>query len=342
MKTEEMVTVVTAENFKLLPLATQKLITDLSKDLKISGLNILNPLVENMAIIEGFKAIKYNAEDETTVDQYAEAKSFIRSFRAATGKAKSELKRPLLDTGKKLDLIEKTFIGAATEVHDELDLEFKPYLDEVQRKKDEALAKKNAATTAKIKELTEETTAQQIALQRSILFNKYNSMNQNILNDIITKVDNYSKDALQYELLTLNNTEFEWMESDRMILLPEQHQELLDGFDKIRKTCIGMITGKMNELTLLKEKEEAELVDKAKREESQKAMETATNFIAPSIAVVRSQSFRDAFEEQMNSTIKYISNLDTVTEKEEKAQKSSIAGLQSYSMKIISYLDEKN
>jgi len=325
-----------------LPLATQKLITDLSKDLKISGLNILNPLVEAMATIEGFRAIKYNSEDETTIEQYAEAKAFIRSFRARTKEAKSDLKKPLLDTGKKLDLIEKTFVGEATNVHDELDVEFKPYLDEVQRKKDEALAKKNAATTAKIKELTEETTAQQIALQRSIIFNKYNSMNQNILNDIITKTDNYSKDALQQELLTLNNTDFELEEKDKNILLEDQVFELKSGFNKIVATCVNMIKSKMVELTLLKEREDAEILDKAKREQSQKALETATNFMAPSVATIKSQSFRDAFEEQMNATIKYISNLDTVTEKEEKAQKSSVAGLQSYSAKIISYLDEKN
>lgn len=342
MKTEDTVTVVKAENFKALPLATQKLIIDLSKDLKISGLNILNPLVENMAIIEGFKAIKYNAEDEGTVEQYAEAKAFIRSFRARTKEAKSDLKKPLLDTGKKLDLIEKTFVNAATGVHDELDLEFKPYLDEIQRKKDEALAKKNAATTAKIKELTEETTAQQIALQRSILFNKYNTMNQNILNDIISKVENYSKDSLQIELMTLNNTEFEWLETDRMILLPEQHQELIDGFDKIRKTCINMITSKMTELTLLKEREDAEIADKIKREQATKEIEKASNFIAPSISTSQSQSFRDAFEEQMNSTIKYIAELTVRSDRENKAQQSSIAGLRSYSAKIISYLDEEN
>ena len=137
-KNEEptMITVINTDEFKKLPPSTQKLITKLTKDLKVSGLNLLNPLVESMVIIDGFKAIKYDAENAETIQQYKDAKATIRSFNASTRKAKKEIKAPLLATGKDLDRIEKTFLEEAKEIQEKyLDVEFKPYIDEEERKK---------------------------------------------------------------------------------------------------------------------------------------------------------------------------------------------------------------
>jgi len=337
------VTVMQTEQFALLPKATQALITKLSKDLKVDGLNLFNPLIESMVTIEGFKELKFEAENELCIQQYKDAKAFTRSFNARTKEAKQKLKAPLLATGKDIELIAKTFLASAKDIYEEhLLVEFKPYLDEVEDKKQKALDKKNAATTAKIAELSEQTTDQKVALERSNIYRTYSSSFQEFLNTTIEKVDTYSIEALEQEKVNIKGSSFTLSEEHTNTLLPDQIENLRESYNGIMATSLRLIESKIEEVDMkLKiakttEKENAEPIG-------------AGEFIVPSNEEVEestcpppAESFKQEFQRHMEALVDTMSNMKTITDKEARAKSSAIAGLGNYMLKIITFLENED
>jgi hypothetical protein len=314
-----------AEEFDALPLETQKMIKSLSDDLNVKQLSVFNPLVEAMAIIEGFNELSYEADNEECIEQYKEAKKFVGSFNSSTKKAKSTLKKPFLETGKKLDKIEKTFLERAKEVMEKVNEEFKPYLDEKAEKARLAEEKKNKASLDKIAELNEQSVEQSLVIERSKIYNSYLNFNQSMLDGIIEKVDSYSEDALKTLLEGLNEKELGIPQEHENILFEDQVENLTVSFNKMKETCIRMIKMRLSEIE----------ADKAPTPTSEAP---APTFTVPSIE--SPQSFGKSFMEIMKVTVANIELLPVITDKEKKAKLSVIGGLQGYTLKILNYIDD--
>lgn len=349
MKAEETITVVNVDDFKKLPVATQKIITDLTKDLKVTGLNVLNPLVENMAIIEGFKAIKYVEDSEECITQYKDAKAFIRSFRAETGRAKTALKKPFLETGKKLDLIEKTFVNGATAVHDMLDLEFKSYLEAELEKANEKLAKKNSESIAYVSGLEESNKKQQDIIVRINLFNKAKSDIQKYLDDALANAETYSELALVMEIGKYMAIDVDYNSDEFEVLTEEQKTELKSLETKTVDAAKRILTLAKEEVIrnnsvnrdafgnkLLTPEEAFEPV--AEEDKIPERPPLPGNGFIPAIkdALTLGDYMTMHFEELVNS----LEAFQSENEVEIKTKEVAIKGIQSYLVKLLNYLNE--
>ena len=254
---------------------------------------------------------------------WKESKKFFGSFNQSTKKAKTKLKKPFLETGRKLDTIEKTFLGRAKEIWELVDSEFKPYLDEKERLKKESEERKNKAQIDKINELSEQTVEQNLVIERAKIYKKYNDANQDILNDILEKTENYSEASLQIELRTLKQSTFDIPDEDRNILLDDQIFNLKESYESIIRSSVRMIEMRIKEM---------------KEDKPMSTPEAPTvDFIAPSTQ--EPITFAKAFMEIMKEATDKIELLPTTTEREKQAQQSSIGGLQGYTLKILNYLE---
>jgi hypothetical protein len=325
----ETITVVSTEHFKSLPEETQKMITALSSDFGKDQMNTFNPLVEAMATMEGFNNLKYVEDDTEAIEQYKGAKKFSGSFNSSTREAKKKLKAPFLATGKKLDAIEKTFLARSKEIMENVNKEFQPYLDAKAEKAAIALAKKNKATSDKIKELSESQINQNIVIQRSKTFTTYTTANQKMLDDVIEKVDNWSEDALKEELSILQEKTINIPQEDTNILLDDQVVNLTKSFNQMHSTCVRMINMRLQEI------ENNKKIPEAKNDSVPAPPEP---FNIPSVE--DPQSFGRSFTEIMNTAIGNIELLPTITEKEGQAKTSVIGGLQGYILQILNFIDD--
>jgi hypothetical protein len=325
------VTVLNMEEFKKLPKETQKIITSLSEDFGVKQLNVFNPLVEAMVTMEGFSTIKYEPENKESISQYKEAKKYSGNFNATTRKTKKELKAPLLATGKKLDAIEKVFLERSKDIMEIVNSEFQSYLDEKEEKAKIASDKKNAAAINKINELSEETVAQNLVIARNKAFTSYQASNQEMLDSVIERVDNWSANALTVELDAIDVRELVILEADSNILLDDQIENLNVSFNKMKETCVRMIKMRLTEIE--NEKKASEPI-----KEEEAIAPIPPTFNVPSIE--DPQSFGKSFTEIMNKAVADINLLPTITEKEAEAKKSVTAGLNGYTLKILNYIGD--
>ena len=330
---KETMTVYEAEHFKALPKETQKLIESLSKELQVKQLNVLNPLVEAMATIEGFSKIKYQADNEESVQQYKDSKKYIGSFNASTKKAKSALKKPFLETGRKLDKIEKMFLERAKNVMQALEEEFKPYVDEQEKLKQEREEKKNKAILDKVAELSESDTKQKLVIERSKVYNKHSSENQAMLDDVMAKVETFSEMALKLELSKIEKRELVIPVEEENLLLDDQVVNLKTSFESMKKSCIRMIDLRLKEIEIEK--------SKPKETEEPKATnpEPPEDVIVHSHEHVKGEAFSTAFSRVMQNAVNQIEIIPVVNDREKQAKISAVGAMQGYLIKILNYLD---
>lgn len=323
---KEPLTVVQAEHFDSLPKETQKQIKSLSTDFNTKQLNKFNPLVEAMATIEGFKNIKYVPDDVTCIEQYKEAKKFKGSFNTSVKDTHGILKKPILETGRKLDTIKKTFMERNEEVWKMVETEFKPYLDEQARIKQEKEDKKNKASLDKIAELNEQTIEQNIVIERSKIFKKYSDANQTMLENILEKVESYSEMALTLELKKLNSKVYQIPEEDKNLLLDDQIENLEKSFESMRTTCVRMINMRLVEM-------QGEKIFTTDKEET--PVVSAPSMEGPI-------SFPRALKEIFDKAINDVELLPVTTEAEKQAKSSCVGGLQGYLLKLLNFIAEKD
>lgn len=324
--TDKTIIVYETKSFDSLPKETQKMIKSLSDEFNVKQLNVFNPLVEAMATIEGFTELIYKPDDETCIEQYKEAKKFFGSFNSSTKKTKSKLKKPILETGRKLDTIEKTFLGRAKEIWESVDEEFKPYLEEKERLKAEADERKNKAQIDKIKELSEQQTDQAIIIERNNIYSKHNKFIQNMLDVLVDKIDTYSEKALNIELETIQKTILEIPQEDINLLFEDQVETLNLLFERMKATCLRMVNMRIVEITQEKQVEQPEA--------------PTVDFIVKS--TMKEMTFAQAFIEIMNKAVEDVKLLPPTNEKEVQAKTSIIGGLQGYLLKILNFLDDEN
>lgn len=337
-----MIPIVELEQYKLLPKPTQALIKDLSGDLKSSSLTVFNPLVEAMASIEAFKTIKYKEDDDDSIKAFKDAKSAIRSFRASTKEAKSTLKAPFLEIGKKLDTIEKTFIERATKILDELELEFKPYLDEEQRKKEELEARKNAEQTEKIEKLNEESSANAIIIKRMHIKSKYDSFIFGIGRDITSKLQTYSKEALKEELKLILIADLVIPQEEQEYLLREQIDELNQNFASAIHSATQLLEMKIsameNPTTYTPAPTPVYAPMDTPQESLLEVIEDVESIFTPPLSKDDPEWFKINILDIFTDTIESINNLETKTQKEDNVKSQTIASLLTLQGKIDAFL----
>lgn len=319
------IVVVQSEHFKALPEATQELITSLSTELNVQSLNTLNPLVEAMATLEGFTKLKYVEGDEASIQSYKDAKKATGSFNQSTKKAKAALKKPYLETGRKIDSIEKAFLKRSKEIAELLAEEFKSYLDEQARIKKEKEDKKNKDILDKVKDLNEQTVEQSLIIQRNKIYQRYVDANQTMLNTVMSQIDTYSQEALT----DLKSSFFEPLEiaqEDQNILLEDQVVNLRASYKAMCESAVRMIEAKLQEFEkhALQPNPEPTQIEVVEEEE------------------VQGLSFQNRFSFLMQELIEKIEKINTVSDIEEKAKQAAIRGLGNYSLKISAYIDENN
>ena len=347
MKENELkeIPIVELEQFKLLPLTTQKLINSLSENLKSDSLMVFNPLVESMARIEAFRGVKYDVDDPECIKLFKTAKSTIRSFRAATSKAKKGLKAPYILIGKNIDAIEKAFKGSATDILEKLEVEFKPYLDEEEAKKQAREDKKNKEVLDKMDEMTEETVQQNIVIQRMNLKSSLDKKIFNITRELSDKIKHYSKDALELERMKLDNGVFEFTESDLAVLLPDQVQELKDNFAIAIDNSKQMIDMKIAEF----DRPKADVVvDTIADEVPVNGLEEINiddilggKFTAPSLSEDDPEYFQTSINDIITEAIEKINGLKVVSDEEKNIQTKVTQSFSAIQDKINDFMSDE-
>lgn len=341
---KEMV-IIPEENMKHLSLPTQKLIGELSDELDIDKLTKFNPLVETMIEIESFKSIKYDADDDVSIASFKEAKSTIRSFRSLTKKTKSLLKKPILETGKKLDKIEKTFVERATNVLNELEKEFKPYLDEEEKKKEERLAKKNKATTDKIEALSDEAVQQKKIIERGKLHTKLQNEISTYVPDAMTKAKTFSKNALAEEieaLKELKDTGYNLEEDEKAILLEEQQEEIATLFQNNIDAALHILQTEFDKpvVPVVPVIESGHnLGDTLTMGQISQPESSGMQMMAPSLTQANPDYFKTTVDTILSNSIVELNKLDPANDKEKSVKETLLKSFTSSKSKVIAYLD---
>jgi len=333
-------TVIDEKSMKHLSLPTQKLIKDLSKELNVEKLQLFNPLVETMITIEGFKDIKYNEEDPETIQQYKDASKVIKSFRASTKRAKSALKKPILETGKKLDTIEKTFVGRATDVLEALLEEFKPYIEEEARLKQEREDRKNKATIEKIEQLSDETIQQQLVMARMNAKMRIDAELNSFVPDAVEKAQTFSKEALSKQIEALKELKIQgytFNDDDIALLLEDQAEEIKKTFYRNIDSSIAILEMAFSKPDLSSAPplppppKPVDLMDI-------EVNESGISFVAPSITQENPDYFSNAISDILDDAIESISNLNPAEPREGIIKKELIDYLTQLQTKATDYL----
>lgn len=311
---QDPIEVINQDEFMKLDTKLQEKIIAITKELNLSSVALFNPLVKAIIDIDAFKVIKYVENKPETIQAYKDAKAFIKKFRASVKRTKSSIKKPMLDTGRELDSIEKIFITDATLVLEHLDKEFKPFLDAEQEKKDKAQAKRDKKKDDAIKELSQESVDNKLVIERMNVFNRINKQIGLYVSSATEQAKSYSKEALQEEFAILTNTKFEIPLADEVFLLSDQSEELKVAFHSAIKSAKLILNMKINE---------------APRSPSDH-IESPETMMAPSISGTSPNYIRDSIAQAINNSIITIGNLHPALPKEEEGIRKVINGLTNY------------
>lgn len=177
MAEETVIEVLTEEMMQELGQGIQMDIVVVQENIGEQSLTKLTPLIVEFNKLKPYENLVWDAEKDNSQD-YTDAWKHIRSFRASVKETKKVMKQEILETGKALDSIEKSFVDAATKIMEKLEKNFQPYLEEKERKKKEAEERKNAARQAEIDAAKEEADKEMLKARKMGAFNaiKYDTV----------------------------------------------------------------------------------------------------------------------------------------------------------------------
>jgi len=217
----------------------QEAVIFLSEKMTANDLLQLNPLVQSMVQVESFLDLKYtDLQDKETIQKFKDHKKVIGSFNAAVRKTKKELKAPYWEIGKKLDLIEKSFLNRAKEVKELMESEFQPYLDDEQRKKDQRETKKNAEREAEMKRVQNDLSA---SVENAAKQQIYTRLKYEIVgawySDSMNQLNKLNKDHVERFFNTITVNPYEFLKHS-FILRPDVSLEKWNSLDEAQKNDI--------------------------------------------------------------------------------------------------------
>lgn len=325
------VTVVDLDQFSRLDAGLQEQITDVTGELHPTLIAELNPLVVSMCELEVFRDLKYQNKPAVQ-KEFKEAIKTIRGFRAKVKKTKGLIKKPLLETGRKMDKIEKAFLEQATAILDEVEKEFKPFRDQEAKKKAEREAKRDAEKNEKIEQLAEQRDKQKLVIQRMETFLK----NQTAIAEDVKRINmactKYSEEALKQMLAKLSTSTFTVEDPDG-VLLEDQLETLSDQYKAAQETSKTIIRGALDRF-------------EAKRKEAETSVtpDGAVELKAPSIPSSNNPNYiLDMILGYLDYAINGISGLEPALPKEKEICQRAVGGLEVYKGKITkAFKDEKS
>jgi len=189
--------------FEKLPAPIKKDLTYLSKEIRATELETLAPLIDNLVSLKNkvdslqvTKDEKGNFEKDS-IKEFKNLKSELRSFNASIRSGVDECKRPYMDINKSFIAIKKGFESEQSAMLDSIEVKFKEYLDEEEKKKAERAAKKEAALKAEI-EAEKEASKAQMSQANKIM--AYNKLKYDVLNDFF---QGYKNKSLTYDIPNL-------------------------------------------------------------------------------------------------------------------------------------------
>lgn len=250
------VEILTEDMTDKLPKSVQQSVVFLSKEMRPKELVPFNPVVRELLEIKELASIKYNAEDEgESIQSFKDAKAKIRSFNSKVKDTKSTIKKPYDTIGKNIIVIEKGFLSEAKEVLEILEKEFKPFLDEQQRIKDEKEAKKEAARNKEINDLKAEKEQSDLLLKRQTAYNcaKYQIIAK-MKSDTIAQLNSLSKNSVKKVSEAWQTMEFSKVSNHSLLeggftaLSDEQQSEIKADFDAAKEEIIRVYNARFVEL----------------------------------------------------------------------------------------------
>ncbi len=222
-KTEEVkeLVVLTPKQIEELPESVKDNVVFLTEKVGSKDLMKLNPMVTELIAIrnEGksiafIKADEEGKFDKSNIQEFVDIKKRVRTFRAKIKKVGTAMKMEPTKINKAIISIEKIFLAEATEVYDNSEKLFEPYIRAEKEKADVKQKEKDQALLDKIKEQKNLADETQLKLDKS---NLYNKIKYELINGLITEataeaVTNGSEkfvseskskiEAYSYELIT--------------------------------------------------------------------------------------------------------------------------------------------
>ena len=257
------------EQLNVLPQEAKTSIIELGNNLPTKELLILNPLVAKLLKIKELTKIEYvplpdNATKEqkeahkASIEEFKEAKKEIAALKKQNSEAKSAIKKPLDLLGSQVLTIEKSIKAIVEEVFAEIEITFKPYLDEVAEKA-AALAKaKTDKANEAINALSAQNLEQANTFKKSqlITFLKYEMLGPTKL-EVSNAIENYTLDKLfsVRDMLSIKTFEQFTINQQLDLLDEEELSNIKTFFSKEIKDFISNINVKITALQLEKTNE---------------------------------------------------------------------------------------
>lgn len=341
----EALLVLTKEDLKGLPLTTQKVINELTDELNIKALGVFNPIVKAMVDMEKIKELKYIADDKENAQAFTTNKVALGKFNASVGRAKKEMKAPILATGKKIDALEKIFKARGTAVKDYLFKEFAPLIKIQEDIKAEKLAKKNKSSIDKIETLSDEAVGQALVISRMQMKGKIDKELNAYVPDAVKKAQTFSKEALLKEITDLKELKgvgFTLEESEKATLLPEQQEEVVLAFTTNIDSAIFILQTEFDKPVAQDiQVNDPTVIEEGLDHKGEHVEESVVDMIAPSLTQENPEFFKDAMCDILTEAINSIQNLNPASEKETSVKNGTVTGLQKIEKQIIDYLSHE-
>lgn len=330
-KSEEAVLeVINTEQLERLPKKIYDPIVDLAPRLDVSATKKFNPLIKTLLEIDSYLDLKYDPEDEESVKAFKKAKGTIRSFNSAVGRAKTEMKKPYKETGDKIVAIEKVLKSAAATVLEKLEEEFKPYLDAEEEKKRLAQEKKDKEKNEKIEELTNESSRKDLTIERQLIVSKYEKAKSTMLQNAISHVGKYSKEALEKELEAIKEFEFDVLPEEKEILLDDQFAELKADSAENVENIIGLYEDAIKKATVIGTGE----ISSMRQEDA-----PVFSMMVPSEDSFKQNYIHDSLDKIVGEAVFKAEQLEPATEKEISMVDSFVENMKQYRKSIDAYFE---
>lgn len=171
-------------------------ISDLQKVLTVEANKSLEAIYNALGEVSSYSDIKYKENDNVSIASFKNAKKNIVSFRLNVVSARKEANKPYADISKRLLDFEKDVIKQANDSLTLLETEFKPYLDEEQKKKDELQARIKAKEDALRQELIDKNQSQLLIIERLKEKDRIKTLLEDTDRMVNNAIQTYNKTAL--------------------------------------------------------------------------------------------------------------------------------------------------
>ena len=253
--------ILTPEQIEELPVTVKDNVVFLTEKVGSTDLMKLNPMVtELIAIRNEGKAIAFieaDAEgkfDKANIQEFVDIKKRVRTFRARVKEVGKEMKMEPTKINKAIISIEKIFLAEATDVYDNSEKLFEPYIKAEKEKELLKQKKKDQALLDKIEEAKKGEDKATLQLDKT---NVYNKIKYELITGLITEVVadavvngsehrvkevKFTIDTYTYELITTG--------ADDSILDEAVIGELKHFYVNAKQKGLGMLQAKLEAFTM--------------------------------------------------------------------------------------------